>query len=144
MHWHPITGLQFVGKLLWSDGHRTFHQLWNIVALHELTVIVGVALGQLKGFRTLAVLVYVSDEGSGVASVIAATTEDHPSSVARPRVIALRVRRVNLVHGAHLASTQVHKIKVGLAMPDVEHTVIAKGEHEVAAIGRNAGEGDAL
>ena len=73
---------QHVGKLLWADGDRTSHEFGNVVALHELPMIVGVGSGQLKGFGALAVTVDVGNERTGIYPVIASAAEDEPPAVA--------------------------------------------------------------
>ena len=60
--------LEDVGEGLGTDGHRAAHKLRNVVALQELTVVVGVGTGQLEGFGALAVLVDVGEERAQLTS----------------------------------------------------------------------------
>ena len=77
-----------------GDGYGALHELGNIVALHKLTMIVGVGTGQLKGLALAAIAVYMGKEGAGVVAIVAARAEHYPAAVAAPRVIALGVGRV--------------------------------------------------
>ena len=74
--------LEDVGEGLGTDGHRAAHELRNVVALQELTVVVGVGTGQLEGLGALAVLVDVGEERARVLTVVATAAEDDPLAVA--------------------------------------------------------------
>ena len=76
--------LQNVCEFLWTDGDRTFHELRDVVAAHELPVIVGVGGRQFKRFAAMTVGVDVGDKGTSEPSVVAAAAENHPPAVARP------------------------------------------------------------
>ena len=88
-----------VGKGLRFQFDGAAHELGDVVALHELAMIVGVFGGQLEGFGALHVLVNVGDEGACVNAVGAARGEDDPSAVARPGVVALGVVAVEGFNG---------------------------------------------
>ena len=89
--------LEGVGKVLGTDGDWTVHELRDVIASEELTVIIGVGTRQLKGLAGLAVPVDMGKEGSCVVAIIAATAEDHPSAVRRPGMVALRTLAVHLL-----------------------------------------------
>ena len=46
-----------IGELLRPDGDRTTHEFRDIVALHELTMVVGIGTRQLKGLAATPVTV---------------------------------------------------------------------------------------
>ena len=83
LHRHCVA-FQDIGKLARSHGHRTLHEFRHIIAFHELPMIVGVAARQLEGLRPLAVFVDVGKERTCVLTVMSATAEHEPSTVARP------------------------------------------------------------
>ena len=94
MHIFDSLGIPFkdVCKGLWLDGDGAVHEFWNVIAPHELTVIVRVGTWQFKGFGAVSVLVDVGKEWTGIGAIVTATAEDYPLAVARPGVITLRVR----------------------------------------------------
>ena len=73
--------LENVCKGLGSYGDGAMHKFGNVVALHELTVVVGIGLWQLKGLRGLAVLANMGEERTGIGSVVTAATENHPTPI---------------------------------------------------------------
>ena len=75
---------QHVGKFLWRDGDRPAHELRDVVAAHELPVIVGIGGRQFKRLAAMPFGVEMSDERPGERPVVAAAAENHPSPVARP------------------------------------------------------------
>lgn len=101
-------------------------------------MVVGVVLWKLKGLVCTPVFVEVGDEGACVVTVVASAAEDEPSAVATPTVVAFHVVGVDFVEGSYAIVLQVHKVKVGILMPDVEHAVGGKGEQEPAPVGRDA------
>ena len=107
-------------------------------------MIVGISLRQFKGFTGLAIGIDMRKERPGIAAIIAPTTEHHPSAIARPGVVALRLGRIDLVHRTHLASGKIQKIEVGLAMPYMEDAIMPEGEHQESSVGRHAWNGGAL
>ena len=64
--------LQDVGDALWGGLHRTVHELRDVIALHQLAMVVGVFTWKLKWFRGVSVFVNMSNERSGEHSVGAA------------------------------------------------------------------------
>ena len=84
----------------------------------------------------------MGNEGTGVTCIVAAAAEDDPSTVRRPGVIALSVVGVDFVHRPDAAVLKVHQVEVGLVVPDVEHTVAAESEHQVATVGRDTRQSD--
>ena len=101
---------------------------------------VGIAAGQFEGLRPVAVLVDVGEERTRVLTVVAATAEHHPATVARPRVVALGVGGVEFVQRPRRAGLQVENPEVAVVVPNVEHAVFAHGESEPAAVGRHSGQ----
>ena len=138
-----------VGKGLRFQFDGAAHKLGDVVALHELAMIVGVFGGQLEGFGALHVLVDVGDEGACIDSIGAARGEDDPSAVARPGVVALGVVAVDAFYGSRRegglgglrGGVQVDCPEVGIAMPNVEAAPSAEGEEQPTSIGRDAGQG---
>ena len=60
------------------------HELWDVIAAQELSVVVGIALGQFEGFRTAAVCIDVGEEGTGEGAVVASAAHHEPATIARP------------------------------------------------------------
>ena len=116
--------LQNVCEFLWTDGDRTFHEFRDVVAAHELPVIVGVGGRQFKRFAAMPFGVDMGDEGTGESPIVASAAENHPSAIARPRMITFRVRGIQLVHFTHVPTRQVHHPQVGIMVPDVEIAVV--------------------
>ena len=83
--------LQYVGKLLGSDGYRPLHEFWDVIAFQELTMIVGVGTGQFKRLAAMPIAIDMGNEWARVVAVVASATEDDPPSVARPGVVAFGV-----------------------------------------------------
>lgn len=81
---NAVAPLQHVGKLLWRNLHRATHQLGDVIALHELAMIVWIPLRQFERLRTLALSVDVSNERTCVAAIVTSAAEHHPAAVARP------------------------------------------------------------
>ena len=76
--------LEDVSKGLRGDGNATCHELGNIIAAHELPMVVGIFAGQLKGFRGLAVLVDMGKERTCESPIVAAAAENDPTAITRP------------------------------------------------------------
>ena len=100
-------------------------------------MIIGIGLWQFKGLAALTVGIDMGEERTGIAAIIAATTEYHPPAIARPGMITLRLRRINFVHSADLTAGEIQQIEVGLAMPDVKDAIMPHGEHEETSVGRH-------
>ena len=98
-HWRHVA-LQYVGNLLRTKSDRAAHELRNVVALHELAVIVGVGTRQFEGLCATAVAVEVGNERTRVDTVGASAGEDDPASAVRPGVIALNIVGVDFAEGA--------------------------------------------
>jgi hypothetical protein len=62
-------------------------------------MIVGVIAGQLKGLGSMAILVDMGEEGTGIVTVLAAAAEHYPFSISTPSVIGLYVGAVHLGKG---------------------------------------------
>ena len=64
--------LQDVGDALWGGLYGTVHELRDVIALHQLAMVVGVFTWKLKWFRGVSVFVNMGYERSGEYSVGAA------------------------------------------------------------------------
>ena len=80
-HWFPIA-LQHICECLRGDFYWALHQLGDVIAAQELTVIVGVGLWKFKGLAPLTVLIHVGKERTGVGAIVASTAEYQPVSIA--------------------------------------------------------------
>ena len=130
--------------MLRGDGDWARHELGDVVAPHELTVEVGIAAGQLEGFGATTILVDVGKEGTGVVTIVATRTEHYPAAIAAPRVITLGIGRIECAGGRCMIGTKVEHPEVGIAMPNMEHTILSKCEHQETPIRRYAGQSGAL
>ena len=83
LHIHRFSP-QHIGHLVWGDVYLSLHEFGNVVAAHELAVIVGVGSGQLEGLGSLAVFVDVGNERAGVGAVVSTAADDYPAAIARP------------------------------------------------------------
>ena len=119
-------------------------ELGHVVALHEHEVVLGVKLWKDEGFVVTPLGVEVGDVGAGVGGVVAAGGEYYPAAVAAPCVVAVYTGAVSLSEGAYLAGVEVFDVEVGAVVPDVELTVVAQCEEQVAAVGADAGHRDTL
>ncbi len=142
-HGRLAVGGEDLGEGLGLNVNGTAHELGDVVAARHLTVVVGVGGGQLEGLALAAVGIDVAYEGTGEDAIVAATAEDDPAAVAGPGVVALGIGRVEGAYSAHGVVLEVHEAEVGIVVPDVEATVLADGEHEIATVGRDAGQGGA-
>ena len=88
---------QHIGKPLRADGDRPSHKFGDVVAFHELPVEVGICTWQFERLRPSAVVVDMCEEGACIFPVVSAATEYQPPAIARPGVIALRVRTIDFV-----------------------------------------------
>ena len=59
-------------------------------------------------------------------------------------MVAFGIGRIEFFHHAHLARLEVQHPKVGIVVPNVEDTILGKGEHQEASIGRDARQGGAF
>ena len=107
-------------------------------------MVVGVGARQFERFAATSFAIDVGYERTCVVAIITTTAEHHPSSIARPRVVALGIGGVDFFHVAHLARLEVQHPKVGIVMPDVEDARLGKGEHQEAAIRRYARQSGAF
>ena len=107
-------------------------------------MIVGIFGRQFERFRSLPILVEMSNERTRKGPVVAATAEDEPTPVARPRVIALRIVGVALCKWPNVACLQVHQPQVGIVVPDMEIAEFPYREEQETPVGRDAWEGDTL
>ena len=85
-------------KLLRCDGHWFVHEFGYIVALVVVLVEVWSLLREYKGLMCLSALVEVGYVESCVSSVVASASEEYPSSVAGPGVVAFHIVAVYLLH----------------------------------------------
>lgn len=93
-----VDGIMFeeVGKSLGVDGDGTAHELGNVVALHREAMGIGTGHREFERTGGTTLFIDVSDERTGEGAIVAATAEDDPTAIARPRVIALGVGRIKL------------------------------------------------
>ena len=73
--------LKDIGKSLWGNSYRTTHEFRNIIALHEIPMVIRIGTRQFERLRATTILIYVGKEGTRVSSVVTAAAEDHPPSV---------------------------------------------------------------
>lgn len=64
--------LQDIGDALWGGLYGTVHELRDVIAFHQLAVVVGVFTWKLKRFGGVSFFVYMGNERSGEYSVRAA------------------------------------------------------------------------
>ena len=125
------------------DG--TGREVGHVVGVNQPVVVFpGVFLRQEEGLADIAVLVHAGQVKTGVEAIAPATAEDKPARVAAPVVETLRIVAVHFMELAPCAVFQVEQAEVGLAVPDGEVAVVGQGEHQVAAVIRRTGEGNAL
>ena len=74
--------LDVAGKFLWSDGDRLNHVLGDIVAFVVVVVEVGVLLGKNEGLVGTSAFVKVGDIEAGISTIVAAASEEDPTTVA--------------------------------------------------------------
>ena len=84
------------GKLLWGDGYRLNHKFRHIETFVVIFIEMRVALRENEGLASTSILVEICDVEMGVSAIIPAASEEHPSSVARPRVVTFDIGAVNL------------------------------------------------
>ena len=127
-----------------ADAHGADHELRDVERLEERPVALRVFLRQDERLAFFPVF-EIAEVGAGIGAVVAARAEDDPRAVRGPAVVAVRrARLVGRGEGAGLAGREVHQVEVGALMPNVKRPVVAEGEQQVFAIGRDAGEGRAL
>ena len=115
-------------QLLCRDLHRILGQFGHVVALGEADVVCRVSLGQEKSFVRLTILVKVGNVGTSKSSIVAARTEDYPSPIRTPGVVAIDIGAVGSRERVDLLREQIFYIKVGRLVPDVKLTIIGQGE----------------
>ena len=140
---HRFTiAFQYVSKVLRTDGDGASHELRDVVATHELTVVVRISARQFEGFCPMTFFVDMGNERTGIVAIIATTTEHHPPSVARPRVVALYVGRVDFIQWSRLYRIvligQGGQPQVSITVPNMKHSVLTESEQEPTAIRRDA------
>ena len=123
---------------IYLDG--TLHQLRNVERAERQVVVVGRGLGKQEGFARLPIGREIGDIGSGIKSVFPTAAEDEPTAVAAPRVVALHVRTIHGLHRLVMARAQIQQIEIGIPVPDGEVAIGRRSEHQLFAIGRDAGE----
>ena len=129
-HLHTLIAHNLLFGKLVVEGYRGSHELGDIVR-HEASVVElpGVPLGQHEGLAHRSVFGNMAEVGTRILSIVAARTEDEPTTVGTPRMHALGIGAVGFGHRTALARLQIHQPKVGLGMPDVEIAVVG---HRVA------------
>ena len=84
------------GKLLWGDGYRLNHKFRHIVTFVVIFIKMRVSLRENEGLVSTSILVEIGDVEVGVSAIVTSASEEHPSPVARPRVITFYIGAVNL------------------------------------------------
>ena len=97
-------------------------------------------LRKQEGFRGSPVGTEVGDVRHRVESVHPAAAEDKPPAVAAPRVVALDIRAVYLVHRAIFSRLRREEEEVGVFVPDAEVAVRADRKHQMLSVRGDAGE----
>ena len=120
-------------------------EVGHVVGVNQSVVVFPrIFLRQKEGLADIAVLVHAGQVKTSVETIAPATAEDKPARVAAPVVKTLRIVAVHFMELAPCAVFQVEQAEVGLAVPDREVAVVGQGEHQVAAVIRRTGEGNAL
>ena len=91
----------------------------------------------------LAVLVEIGNKDARIIIVLAARSHYNPAAVAAPGVVAVGIFAVGRRERAHLACLQILDVKVGILVPNMKLPVVGHCEEHVAAVGADAGHGDA-
>lgn len=81
LNWFSVT-LEGIGKGLGRDGYGASHEFGDIVAPHELAMIVRISTRQFERLGALSVLIDMSDERTCILPVVASAAENNPSSIA--------------------------------------------------------------
>lgn len=84
------------GKLLWGDGYRLNHKFRHIVTFVIILIEMRIALRENEGLASTSILVEIGDVEVGVSAIVTSASEEHPSPVARPRVVTFDIGAVNL------------------------------------------------
>ena len=74
--------LDDLGELLRFDGHGAGEEFRDIVAAHELAMILGILLRQFKGLGEMAFAVVVSNKRAGEVAIVSARGEHDPCTIA--------------------------------------------------------------
>ena len=83
----------------------------------------------------------ISNIQLGIETILPSATEHHPPTVAAPRMITFYIITVQCIQTHYFTSLQVHRIQIGILMPDRKITVIAHRKDQLSAIRRYTGKG---
>ena len=100
--------LDDLGELLRLDSDGATEELGDVIAAHELAVVLRVVLREFEGTREMALAIVVGDEGACEVSIITTTGEDDPGTVAGPAMPALYIGGVQFVNATNLCGQGVH------------------------------------
>ena len=99
--------LDDLGELLRLDSDGAGEELGDVVAAHELAVVLRVVLREFEGTREMALAVVVGDERAREVAIIATRGEDDPGTVAGPAMPALYIGGVQLADATNLCGQGV-------------------------------------
>ena len=70
-----------IGEGLGLNRNGASHEFWDIIALQEQTMIIGIGTRQFERFCANSFFVDVGEERTGIVAIVSATAEYHPFAV---------------------------------------------------------------